>query len=169
MHNRPDGINTNVGSIGGKLSGGQKQRIAIARALVRNPDLLIFDEATSALDNESEQKVQKAIDEINGLNLTKLVIAHRLTTIKTADKIIVLDEGKIIENGTHEQLIKGNGVYADLVRTQEAAENSNAFKKPTDQLKQKESYGDIDQDEDAKTNPDDMEQGYNNNEGKLTA
>lgn len=124
-----DGIDTHVGAVGGRLSGGQKQRIAIARALVRNPDLLIFDEATSALDMKSEEKVQKAIDSI-AQSYTKIVIAHRLTTVKKADKIIVLEDGEIIEQGTHDSLKQQNGVYADLNRIQDAALNTKTTHVP---------------------------------------
>ena len=124
----PKGIDTSVGAVGGKLSGGQKQRIAIARALVRKPDLLIFDEATSALDNESEKRVQAAIDNINTEGITKVVIAHRLTTIKDSEKIIVLDQGSIIEEGDHDHLMQMKGVYYDLTNIQQIAENSQAFK-----------------------------------------
>ena len=115
------GIKTDVGSLGGKLSGGQKQRIAIARALVRNPSLLIFDEATSALDDKSEKKVQEAIDNIKGQGITKVVIAHRLTTIEDADLIIVLKDGEIVERGTSQELIDQDGVYAKLIKTQKTA------------------------------------------------
>jgi ATP-binding cassette, subfamily B (MDR/TAP), member 1 len=120
----PDGINSEVGAIGSMISGGQKQRLAIARALLRNPDMLIFDEATSALDHKSEKEVQEAIDEIaKTTNITKVVIAHRLSTIKDADKIVVMDSGKIKEIGTHDQLkAKNEGIYADLCRTQEQAD-----------------------------------------------
>jgi ATP-binding cassette, subfamily B (MDR/TAP), member 1 len=117
-------INSEVGALGGMISGGQKQRLAIARALLRNPDLLIFDEATSALDHKGELKVQDAIDEIaKATTITKVVIAHRLSTIKDADKIVVMDSGKIWEIGTHDQLIANNqGIYAELCRTQEQAD-----------------------------------------------
>lgn len=127
----PEGIDTHVGAVGGRLSGGQKQRIAIARALVRKPDLLIFDEATSALDIESEKKVQRAIDSIEQ-SYTKIVIAHRLTTVRNADEIIVLEDGNIIERGNHERLLELNGTYADLTRIQDAAMNSKAGSKPVD-------------------------------------
>lgn len=115
------GIDSNVGAIGGKLSGGQKQRIAIARALVRNPQILIFDEATSALDNESEKKVQEAIESIEGDSITKVVIAHRLTTVKNSETIIVLDDGEIVEQGNHDELMRINGIYAEMTQVQEEA------------------------------------------------
>ena len=108
----PEGIESNVGALGNKLSGGQKQRIAIARALIRKPDLLILDEATSALDNRNEKYVQKAIENINRLtNISTIVIAHRLTTIRNADLIIALANGKLVEQGTHEELIQADGHY----------------------------------------------------------
>ena len=108
---------TVIGERGSKLSGGQKQRMSIARALLKNPEILILDEATSALDSESEKLVQDAI-----LNLTKnrttLVIAHRLSTIQNADLILVLKEGKIIQSGTHMELIEEVGVYKTLLEIQ---------------------------------------------------
>ena len=115
----PDGIESDVGALGSKLSGGQKQRIAIARALIRKPDLLILDEATSALDNRNEKYVQKAIENIkNVTNISTVVIAHRLTTIKDADLIVVLDCGKIVESGNHGELLKQNGHYCTLYNSQ---------------------------------------------------
>lgn len=104
---------TMIGDRGIQLSGGQRQRIAIARAMVKNPELLIFDEATSALDNESEKVVQQAIDHAME-DRTALVVAHRLSTVKNADKIIVMERGKVVESGNHEQLLERNGVYKML-------------------------------------------------------
>jgi len=113
----PQGLDTPVGDSGCKLSGGQRQRVALARALYRNPSILVLDEATSALDAASEHEVQKALDAAME-NRTVLVIAHRLSTVSRADKIILLDNGKVSEQGTHEELIDKNGDYAELVRLQ---------------------------------------------------
>ena len=110
---------TVVGERGVKLSGGQKQRIAIARALIRKPKVLLLDEATSALDAESEHQVQKALDDlIKSGNQTVIVVAHRLSTIRDADEIIVMKHGQMVERGTHNQLIEMNGVYKQLVSRQ---------------------------------------------------
>ncbi|MCK4574388.1 MAG: ATP-binding cassette domain-containing protein, partial [candidate division Zixibacteria bacterium] len=111
------GYNTVVGNRGVMLSGGQRQRLAIARALLKDPQILIFDEATSALDTESEILVQEAIDRLMS-NRTTLVIAHRLSTIKHADRILVLEQGCIVEDGTHEQLLQRQGLYNRLYSMQ---------------------------------------------------
>lgn len=112
-----DGFETQVGDRGIQLSGGQKQRIAIARAILKNPTLLILDEATSALDAESERVVQSALDELMK-GRTSIVIAHRLSTIRNANKILVMQQGQIAESGTHEELLSKNSVYAELVKMQ---------------------------------------------------
>jgi subfamily B ATP-binding cassette protein MsbA len=113
----PQGIHTMIGEKGMKLSGGQRQRLAIARAFLKNAPILILDEATSALDSESERNIQRALDSlIRGR--TTIVIAHRLSTIEKADRIVVLDRGHIVEEGSHEQLIALNSVYANLHRIQ---------------------------------------------------
>lgn len=113
----PDGYDTNIGDRGGKLSGGQRQRLTIARALLKNPPVLILDEATSALDSESEQLVQVALERLLQ-NRTALVIAHRLSTVQHADEIIVLEAGAIVERGTHAALMKKSGTYRKLVDLQ---------------------------------------------------
>jgi ABC-type multidrug transport system fused ATPase/permease subunit len=111
------GYESNIGDRGNKLSGGQRQRISIARAILKNPPILILDEATSALDTESEKMVQKALESLMK-NRTTLVVAHRLSTIKKADEICVLHEGRIVERGKHEDLIQLNGHYKKLVDMQ---------------------------------------------------
>jgi subfamily B ATP-binding cassette protein MsbA len=113
----PEGIHTNIGDSGNKLSGGQKQRLSIARAVLKNPPIMILDEATSALDTESEKLVQVALENMMK-NRTSVVIAHRLSTIQNADWIVVMQKGKIVEQGTHENLLKQNGTYAKLVSLQ---------------------------------------------------
>lgn len=112
-----EGYETIIGDSGVKLSGGQRQRLAIARAVLRNPPIFILDEATSALDAESEELVQKALDHLMD-GRTAIVVAHRLSTVKNADRILVLDRGKVIEEGNHEDLIKKQGVYQKLVEKQ---------------------------------------------------
>lgn len=113
----PHGIDTNIGDAGNKLSGGQKQRLSIARAVLKNPPIMILDEATSALDTESEKLVQVALDNMMQ-NRTSIIIAHRLSTIQKADLIVVMQKGKIVEQGTHEELIQLNGTYSKLVSLQ---------------------------------------------------
>ena len=114
----PDGFQTYLGENGASLSGGQKQRIAIARALYRNPEILILDEATSSLDSTSEQYVQRTIDLLREAQKTVIIIAHRLSTIRGADKIIILDNGKVIEEGKHDEMLRSNNHYANLWKQQ---------------------------------------------------
>ena len=113
----PEGYATIVGDRGYRLSGGERQRIAIARALLKDPRILILDEATSALDSHNEQLIQAALEPLLA-NRTSLVIAHRLSTIRRASKIVVLDHGTIVEQGTHEELVARQGRYAALLREQ---------------------------------------------------
>jgi ABC-type multidrug transport system, ATPase and permease components len=113
----PEKFQTNIGDMGGKLSGGQKQRLSIARAVLKNPPIMILDEATSALDTESEKLVQNALEKMM-MNRTSLVIAHRLSTIQKADIIVVMEKGKIIEQGNHTTLMAQNGTYRKLVEMQ---------------------------------------------------
>ena len=116
--NLSDGYDTNIGDDGNKLSGGQKQRVSIARAVLKNPPIMILDEATSALDTESERFVQEALEKMME-NRTSLVIAHRLSTIQKADWIVVMERGMILEQGTHKELIDKNGAYKKLVELQD--------------------------------------------------
>tara|TARA_R110002020_G_scaffold129919_2_gene290568 strand:+ start:3350 stop:5176 length:1827 start_codon:yes stop_codon:yes gene_type:complete len=120
IKNLPDGFETNIGDSGNKLSGGQKQRLSIARAVLKNPPIMILDEATSALDTESERLVQDALEKMMK-NRTSIVIAHRLSTIQNADNIVVLSKGKIVEQGKHQELLEKKGVYYSLVEMQSLA------------------------------------------------
>ncbi len=115
----PDGYDTIVGERGLKLSGGEKQRVAIARAILKNPPIVIFDEATSSLDSESERAIMSAIKNVS-TDRTTLTIAHRLSTIVDSDQIIVLDAGRIVERGTHHELLTKKGRYAELWALQQA-------------------------------------------------
>ena len=118
IENKEDGYMTRVGDRGSKLSGGERQRVTIARAVLKNPPILILDEATSSLDTESERLVQDAINHLMQ-ERTSLVIAHRLSTVRHADEILVLQKGEIVERGTHDQLVDLNGFYRRLVDMQE--------------------------------------------------
>jgi len=113
----PQGLDTIIGERGTRLSGGQRQRIAIARAVLRDPRILILDEATSSLDTQSEALVQDALQRLVR-HRTTLVIAHRLSTIRNADKILVIKDGHVVEAGGHAQLLEQGGIYSDLYRTQ---------------------------------------------------
>jgi ATP-binding cassette subfamily B protein len=113
----PDGLDTVVGERGYRFSGGEKQRIAIARLLLKAPSIVILDEATAHLDSESEAAVQRALS-VALAGRTALVIAHRLSTVRDADQILVIDDGRIVERGTHESLVAAGGLYGDLYRTQ---------------------------------------------------
>jgi ABC-type multidrug transport system fused ATPase/permease subunit len=118
VDNFPDGFDTMVGERGVRLSGGQKQRIAIARAVLKDPAVLILDEATSALDSESEHLVQEALERLMK-GRTTLVIAHRLSTVRDADEVVVLDHGRVVERGTHDALVQqSEGLYRKLVERQ---------------------------------------------------
>ena len=125
INNLNEGLDYIVGIKGNKLSGGQRQRIAIARAILAKPKILILDEATSSLDNMSEKEVQKAIDNITRENVTTIIIAHKLSTIKNADLIYVIQDGKVLEQGNHDQLLKSGGYYSKMVKTEIKKEMGN--------------------------------------------
>jgi ATP-binding cassette subfamily B protein len=117
VHSLPDGLDTMVGDRGYRLSGGEKQRLAIARVLLKQPDIVILDEATAHLDSESERAIQEALETALA-GRTSLVIAHRLSTVQNADQILVVEHGRIVEHGNHAELLKQGGLYAELYKTQ---------------------------------------------------
>ena len=119
----PKGFDTQVGERGLKLSGGEKQRVAIARTVLKAPPILVLDEATSALDSHTEHEIQEALDRVSR-NRTSLVIAHRLSTVVSADEIIVLDQGRIVERGTHGELLGTGGLYASMWNRQREAQEA---------------------------------------------
>jgi len=131
----PQGYDTIIGERGIRLSGGERQRIAIARALVKNPPVLLLDEATSSLDTEAEREVQRALDNLMK-NRTTIAIAHRLSTVRNADRIIVLSDGEIVEQGTHQELIARSGLYRKLYELQ-FAEEPIASAQNSDQAEEK--------------------------------
>ena len=124
----PDGYDTVVGEGGGTLSGGEKQRISIARAILKNAPIIILDEATASIDPENEHLIQQAISELTR-GKTIITIAHRLATIEQADQILVVEDGKIAERGTHQELIRQNGVYKRFTEIRERAEGWNLSQK----------------------------------------
>ena len=127
----PSGLDAQVGERGIMLSGGEKQRLAIARLLLKGPGLVVLDEATAHLDSESEQALQRALDEALR-DRSALVIAHRLSTIRHADLILVVDEGRVVERGTHTELVAAGGVYSELYRTQFDDELGEVLDQPVD-------------------------------------
>ena len=124
----PQGYDTDVGPHGVRLSGGQKQRISIARAFLKNPPILILDEATSALDRENERALQRALEELSK-GRTTLLIAHRLSTVRRADRILVLEQGKIRQEGTHEELIRQEGLYLQSYTGEEVSRRNPGLTK----------------------------------------
>ena len=118
----PEGYDTIIGEGGASLSGGEKQRISIARAMLKDADIIIFDEATANIDPENEDKLKEAIESLTK-NKTVIMIAHRLKTIRNADQILVLKDGEIVERGNHEELIKNNGLYSDLINIKSKTES----------------------------------------------
>ena len=130
ISNLPQGYETVVGERGLKLSGGEKQRMAIARVVIKNPPIIVFDEATSSLDTRSEQAILEGMNSV-AQRATSLVIAHRLSTVVDADQILVLDAGLIVERGTHDELLRKNGLYADLWQLQQGAEPGSEGKVDT--------------------------------------
>lgn len=141
----PDGYNARVGERGLKLSGGEKQRVAIARTILKDPRIILLDEATAALDGETEQHIQTGLDKLSQ-GRTTLVIAHRLSTIASADQILVLHSGKVVEKGTHEELLSLKGKYASMwrkqIRAQKAAEEAKVLSDRAEQLRNEAAQGD---------------------------
>jgi ATP-binding cassette subfamily B protein len=129
----PRGFDTNVGERGRLLSGGERQRISIARALLKNPPILILDEATSALDATTEMKVQAALDELMK-DRTTFVIAHRLSTVRNATRILVFEDGRIVETGTFDELVKKGGAFATLAKAQFLTDTPAATERPPNEL-----------------------------------